>query len=133
MTEVDRVGEAGAEIRYVNGVFKGGGAKGVAYAGALEEFSERGLWFRSVTGASAGAITAALVAAGLSPDDIKRAVPAALEAARSSKLLRAGKAAVGLASSLFESKELRNWLDSLLAEQVGKRLGPTDGPVTFSR
>ena len=48
---------AGMDAR-VNGVFKGGGAKGLLYAGALEALAERGVWFRAVGGASAGAITA---------------------------------------------------------------------------
>lgn len=50
-----------------NGTFKGGGAKGVAYAGALEEFESHRRWFKAVAGASAGAITAALIAAGVHP------------------------------------------------------------------
>src|SRR5215212_6810338 len=40
----------------VYGVFKGGGAEGVAYVGALEALVERRVWFRSVAGSSAGAL-----------------------------------------------------------------------------
>jgi predicted acylesterase/phospholipase RssA len=39
----------------VNGIFKGGGAKGIMYAGALYEIYDRGYWFRAVAGSSAGA------------------------------------------------------------------------------
>src|SRR4051794_15600079 len=52
------------------GVFQGGGAKGAAYAGALKTFVKAGQWFQEVTGASAGALTAALVAAGYHPDEL---------------------------------------------------------------
>jgi predicted acylesterase/phospholipase RssA len=54
----------------VNGVFKGGGPKGAAYAGVLHELEGR-VAFRAVAGASAGAITAALVAAGYSAQTIE--------------------------------------------------------------
>lgn len=55
------------------GVFEGGGLKGIAYAGALEGVAASGAWFGAVAGASAGAITAALVAAGAGPDDLSAA------------------------------------------------------------
>jgi predicted acylesterase/phospholipase RssA len=45
-------------------VFEGGGAKGTAFVGALEAFERHGHKPRRVIGASAGAITACLVAAG---------------------------------------------------------------------
>lgn len=63
----------------VNGVLKGGGAKGIAYAGALKAAEERGVRFGAVAGASAGAITAALVSAGLSASEVGRSVPDALK------------------------------------------------------
>jgi hypothetical protein len=56
----------------INGVFKGGGARGLAYAGALQAVEAQKLWFAGVAGASAGAIAAALIAAGLRPEDIAR-------------------------------------------------------------
>ena len=59
-----------SEIR--NLVFEGGGVKGVAYCGALHELERAGI-VRQVTcvaGASAGAITAALVATGYSAEEL---------------------------------------------------------------
>jgi predicted acylesterase/phospholipase RssA len=55
----------------VAGVFEGGGAKGLAFAGALRALRRRERWFRAVAGASAGAITAALIAAGADPDQLE--------------------------------------------------------------
>ncbi|MEQ1699613.1 MAG: patatin-like phospholipase family protein [Ilumatobacteraceae bacterium] len=115
-------------VRYVNGVFKGGGAKGIAYAGALTAMRERGLWFRSVAGASAGAITASLIAAGLGPDELADAVPEGLKAMKSSVPERLGKAIIGHATSVFESKGLRAWLNGTLARCIG---ADDDTPVTF--
>ena len=62
MTETGPAGPSTGKV--VNAVFKGGGAKGVAYAGAIRAMEERGYTFGSVAGTSAGAITAALLAAG---------------------------------------------------------------------
>jgi len=51
-------------------VFEGGGAKGMAFVGACEEFVERGHTYGRLLGTSAGAITAALVAAGYTPAEM---------------------------------------------------------------
>ncbi len=128
MTQATTPSAASAPVRYVNGVFKGGGAKGIAYAGALTAMRARGLWFHSVAGASAGAITASLIAAGLGPDELAAAVPEGLKAMKSSIPERIGKAVIGHASSVFESRGLRAWLDATLARCIGA----TDAaPVTF--
>lgn len=50
--------------RLVDGVFQGGGAKGLAYLGALEALEVHGYWFRRVAGTSAGSFVAALIACG---------------------------------------------------------------------
>jgi NTE family protein len=54
-------------------VFEGGGVKGLAYVGALQAVEEAGIRpdVKSVAGASAGAITAALIAMGFSAADLK--------------------------------------------------------------
>ena len=50
-------------------VFEGGGAKGSAFVGALTALAEFGHKTRRLIGTSAGAITAATVAAGYSPEE----------------------------------------------------------------
>jgi NTE family protein len=55
------------------GIFEGGGAKGIAHIGGLRAAEELKISFRAVAGTSAGAIVAALVAAGYSADEILRA------------------------------------------------------------
>ncbi len=55
-------------------VFEGGGAKGSAFAGALMALKEGGHSTRRLIGTSAGAITAALLAAGYSPEEMLAAV-----------------------------------------------------------
>lgn len=56
--------------RPIFGIFEGGGAKGVAHVGALAACEENGFYFVGVAGASAGAIIATLIAAGLSASDL---------------------------------------------------------------
>lgn len=54
----------------VYGIFEGGGAKGLAHVGALNAAETRGIRFRGVAGASAGAIVASLIAVGYRSTDL---------------------------------------------------------------
>src|SRR6266478_4126978 len=51
-------------------VFEGGGAKGMVFVGACEEFFMRGHSFDRLLGTSAGAITVILLAAGYTPNEM---------------------------------------------------------------
>lgn len=124
----DATEHAGAAPRLVNGVFVGGGAKGIAYAGALQAMEDRGLWFGSVAGASAGAITAALVASGMAAAEVDELIPAGLEAINAKPLNRIAKAALGHAHAVYDGDALRRFLDHTLRT----RLGTGTGPVTFA-
>lgn len=128
MTDDLRDGDVSVSARLVNGVFQGGGAKSIAYGGALRALRSRHLWFGSVAGASAGAITATLIASGMSVEELETATPQVLAATSAPIATRLGKATMGWATSLFESDGLRRWLDATLAERIG-----SDGrqPVTF--
>jgi NTE family protein len=55
-------------------VFEGGGAKGMVFVGALQEFYKRGHTPNRLLGTSAGAITAALVAAGYTVEEMLAAL-----------------------------------------------------------
>jgi NTE family protein len=55
-------------------VFEGGGAKGMVFVGACEEFFGRGHSFDRLLGTSAGAITATLLAAGYTPTEMLAAL-----------------------------------------------------------
>src|SRR5688572_26165485 len=107
------------------GVFEGGGAKGVAYVGALQAMRKEKCWFSAVAGASAGAITAALIAAGLSPADMERATDDALRQVQTSRW--AGVRRLRSATGYFPSHGLRTWLDGFFREQIKA----TDGNITF--
>lgn len=55
--------------------FEGGGAKGLLHVGALRTLEASGITYRGLAGTSAGAIVAALTAAGLKADDLFSAEP----------------------------------------------------------
>lgn len=54
------------------GVFQGGGCRGIAYVGVYEELLSHGISFSEVYGTSAGAIVSAMIAAGATPEEMKR-------------------------------------------------------------
>jgi predicted acylesterase/phospholipase RssA len=101
------------------GVFEGGGAKGVAYSGALKAMKKNKCWFKGVAGASAGAITASLIAAGFDPADMANETERALEGVQTgfwSGLVRLKKN-----SGFLRSDRLREWVDELLMKQLKKK------------
>ncbi|MCD7033188.1 patatin-like phospholipase family protein [Metabacillus sp. GX 13764] len=55
---------------YIDGVFSGGGIKGLALIGACQAVEMRGFRFARMAGTSAGAIIAAFLAAGYTSDEI---------------------------------------------------------------
>ena len=59
---------------YADAVFEGGGVKGTAFLGALRCFGDVGVQWRKVAGTSAGAITAATVAAGFSIAELENVI-----------------------------------------------------------
>jgi NTE family protein len=65
--------DAPRETNAADGVFEGGGVKGIAFVGALEAAREKGIerW-KYVAGTSAGAIIASLLAVGYDPAQLRR-------------------------------------------------------------
>lgn len=119
-------------------VFEGGGAKGVAYIGALRAIEERGLHIGAVAGASAGAITAALIAAGYKADELECEIPGALHrlavqlpvkgrgfAAKWQRLRRLQQMLSRLkkTGSALELESTRLWLEGLLRRRLDRKEG----------
>lgn len=57
-------------LKKCDGIFEGGGVKGIGFAGALAAIEQDGYEFENVIGTSAGAIVASLIAAGYTSDEI---------------------------------------------------------------
>lgn len=60
----------GVSCMLIDGVFSGGGIKGFALIGAIEEVEKKGFKFARVAGTSAGSIIAAFLAAGYTSQEI---------------------------------------------------------------
>ncbi|HET7855457.1 MAG TPA: patatin-like phospholipase family protein, partial [Gaiellaceae bacterium] len=60
--------------KYADLVCEGGGVKGIGLAGAYSMLEEKGYEAKNVAGTSAGAITAALIAAGYRADELKEII-----------------------------------------------------------
>jgi predicted acylesterase/phospholipase RssA len=117
--------------RWYHGVFEGGGARAVAYPGALEAMVESRAWFKSVTGSSAGAITAAFVGSGA---HASRAAAFTVEmfnlvgVSRADGLMRLLKR-----GGYFPGDRLRDWLDEQFAAELARVTRRSfDRPVTFA-
>jgi NTE family protein len=63
---------ADSEIKKIDAVFEGGGVKGSAFVGAIEVAEKRSYVFENLAGTSAGALVAALLAAGYKSSEIKK-------------------------------------------------------------
>jgi NTE family protein len=59
-----------ANLKKYDLVFEGGGANGMVFVGAYNEFRKRGHTYGRLLGTSAGAITAVLIAAGYTPEEM---------------------------------------------------------------
>jgi NTE family protein len=64
-------------MQKINGVFEGGGVKGIAAAGAAAAALDAGYGFESLAGTSAGAMVAAFVAAGYTSAELRHEVTTA--------------------------------------------------------
>ncbi|WP_243021181.1 patatin-like phospholipase family protein [Simplicispira sedimenti] len=101
---------------YKYGVFQGGGVKGIALVGALQVVESRGISFEGVGGASAGAIVAALYAAGFSASEMRLI----LENIQFDSLLdRCSLPRLALARTLglYRGKRFQDWIHKLLAQK----------------
>ncbi len=58
----------------VDGVFEGGGVKGIGLVGAVSVIEAAGYEFVNLAGTSAGAIVATLLAAGYSAAELKQTI-----------------------------------------------------------
>jgi len=109
----------------INGVFEGGGIKGIALAGAAAAALDSGHTFNQVAGTSAGALVASLVAAGYEADELRREVcridwPSMLDAAPTTRLPYIGKhMALLLHRGIYRGLRLeRVWRDLLARKGV---------------
>lgn len=95
-------------------IIKGGGIKGIAYAGALEVLEKYGYEFDHFVGTSAGAITAALLATNHSTEDIRKIL-----SQTDFKKFKDGSLLISLLllpfrKGLYPGKTFQKWMESCL-------------------
>lgn len=104
----------------INGVFQGGGVKGISLAGAVRAAEEHGIQFHRLAGTSSGSIVASLVAAGYRAEEIKGII---LESSFKSFLKRAGifnlvligpALRIMIKKGLYSGEALEAWVRQLL-------------------
>ena len=123
------MGESVADL-----VFEGGGVKGIGLAGAYAALRERGVEPKRVAGTSAGAITAALVAAGYTAqelDEILLRVPFARfkDEAWEDKLPLVGHPmSVLLQLGIYEGRFFEAWMTGLLEAKGVRTFGQLADP-----
>lgn len=107
-------------------VLEGGGVKGIGLAGAYSVLVERGYETHRIAGTSAGAIVGALIAAGITSDELQTVMREIDYGKFQDKDFLDHLPLVGRGASLlfekgiYEGEYLRTWLDGLLAD-IGAR------------
>ena len=110
-------------------VFEGGGVKGIGLVGAVAVAEEKGYQWQNVAGTSAGAIVAALLAAGYSAAEMKKIMDELdYNKFKDTSLLDRVWIVGPLASLIFEKgiyegKWFKNWMRELLKEKGVKTFG----------
>ncbi|WP_027093785.1 patatin-like phospholipase family protein [Cohnella thermotolerans] len=105
----------------VNGVFEGGGVKGISLVGAVRAAELNGVSFHKVAGTSSGGIVAALLATGYTAEEMKRAIQAVpftsfLRRSRFFNVRFIGPAVrLLLKKGLYSGDALEEWVRGLLA------------------
>lgn len=119
----------GSRTLWADAVFEGGGVKGIALVGAVLEAERRGYRWVNLAGTSAGAVVAALLAAGYTGEEL-RAILLELDYRRfqdTSLLDRVPIAgpllSVLLENGLYEGRVLEEWLRGLLAAKGVRTFG----------
>jgi len=110
-------------------VLEGGGAKGVALAGAIGGLHDAGCSFQRVAGTSVGAIVGALLAAGMPAPELEQRARGLdlIDVAPLSRWSRLGpwarKASVLLERGIYDHTPLRRWLTRELASYGVRTFG----------
>jgi NTE family protein len=109
----------GAMAKKVDGVFEGGGVKGIGLVGAVSVIEKEGYQFENLAGTSAGAIVAGLLAIGYNADEIKTEMKKLnyndfKDEGLLDKLGIIGKGlSIGFEYGIYEGEFFENWFENL--------------------
>lgn len=136
-------------MKRCNGVFEGGGVRGIGHVGAVWEMERAGYRFADLAGSSAGAIVAALMAAGYSGRELKTEMESLDYMKMKGKDFIDYFGTVGKLCSIllhfgiYNTDYLEQWMEELLwrkgirtfgdVNQTGRRLKITASDLTAER
>ncbi|KAI8484282.1 hypothetical protein Bbelb_380670 [Branchiostoma belcheri] len=135
------------EFPFENLVLEGGGAKGIAYIGACKFLEDAGIMpqIKRFAGTSAGAITATLLAIGLTSEEMlkelseKNLLEVVLDTRWTKMAWIPGMANVGMFIDVITARgacpghEFMNWFGDILDRHLKKRHPSLDKDVTFDQ
>ncbi|XP_066296178.1 uncharacterized protein [Branchiostoma lanceolatum] len=138
---------ADRRFKFENLVFEGGGAKGIAYIGVCKVLEDAGILpqIKRFAGTSAGAITAALLAIGLTPEEMLRELSAknlldvVLDArCKALNWIPFMKRLIQVIDVIARKgacpgKKFMTWFGEILERHLKKRGLPLDKDVTFEQ
>jgi NTE family protein len=114
---------ASHEQNYFDLVCEGGGVKGIGLSGAYSVLEEQGYVARSCAGTSAGAITAALIAAGYDSAKLREVIFGLdylefEDATWEDKIPLLGKGlSIAIENGMYKGDEFEDWIRGLLADR----------------
>jgi NTE family protein len=112
-----------------DGVFEGGGVKGIGLGGAVSEVEKAGYEFENLAGTSAGAIVASLLAAGYSSAELRNVIERLnyndfKDQGILDQVPLLGKAlSIGFEYGIYEGEFLEGWLENLLRVKGSMKFG----------
>lgn len=136
-------------VKRCNAVFEGGGVRGIGHVGAVCRMEQAGWQFADVAGSSAGAMIAALLAAGYTGKELKKELET-LEYMRFKGMdlpdhfgIIGKSVSLFLSLGIYNTDYLEDWIDDLLTrkgvrkfkdvEQRGRKLKITASDLTEKR
>jgi NTE family protein len=121
--QMQEAGNMARDRKKLDAVFEGGGVKGIGLVGAVAATEAQGFHFENVAGTSAGAIVAALIAAGCHAGELKRILDG-LDYTQFKDRdlvdripLLGSLLSVGLEKGIYEGDFFEGWLRDLLAKK----------------
>ena len=116
-------------MKICNGVFEGGGVRGIGHVGAVCRMEQAGWQFADVAGSSAGAVVAALLAAGYTGKELKKELETLDYTRFKGKDLPDYFGVLGRSFSLlanlgvYNTDDLGDWMGELLNRKGMRRFG----------
>ncbi|MBI2119287.1 MAG: patatin-like phospholipase family protein [Elusimicrobia bacterium] len=123
-------------VRHVNLVLEGGGVRGLAHIGAIQELEKQGFKFKSFAGTSVGAIGAAFLAVGYTGKQLEKIMeqtdPRIFTDGKSRPTWFTGllsKLKLSTQAGLYEGNHFEEWVRNIIFERYVESTGQIKDPT----